>query len=93
MGANESNKLELSVGRWGNSLAVRLPADLARELGVTEGSSLQLERQADQSYALSARSRRKPFDKAAWRAQARAHLAAMPPSASVMRELRDDARY
>ena len=93
MGANESNKLELSVGRWGNSLAVRLPADLARELGVTEGSTLHLTRQADQSFALSARSQRKPFDKAAWRAQAQAHLATMPSSASVMRALRDEARY
>ena len=39
MGANDLNKLELSVGRWGNSLAVRLPAELARELGLREGST------------------------------------------------------
>jgi len=25
---------DLPVGRWGNSLAVRIPAKLARELGV-----------------------------------------------------------
>ena len=41
MGANDLTKLELSVGRWGNSLAVRLPAELARRLGVEEGSALQ----------------------------------------------------
>jgi hypothetical protein len=34
---------------------------------------------------------RKPFDKALWRAQAKAHLAAMPPSESVIRALRDQA--
>ena len=65
MGANDLNKLELSVGRWGNSLAVRLPAELARELGLREGSTLQLARNADQSFTLSARGARKPFDKAA----------------------------
>jgi antitoxin MazE len=34
---------DLPVGRWGNSLAVRIPAKLARELGVSEGSTLQAE--------------------------------------------------
>ena len=32
---------DLPVGRWGNSLAVRIPAKLARELGVDEGDTLQ----------------------------------------------------
>ena len=32
--------MELQVNRWGNSLAVRLPAGLARDIGVNEGSSL-----------------------------------------------------
>ena len=93
MGANDLNKLELSVGRWGNSLAVRLPAELARELGLREGSTLQLARNADQSFTLSARGARKPFDKAAWLAQAPEHLASMPPSETDIREMRDGARY
>lgn len=93
MGANDLTKLELNVGRWGNSLAVRLPAELARALGLVEGSTVQLARNADQTYTLSARAARKPFDKAAWQARARAHLASMPPSESVIREMRDGARY
>lgn len=32
--------LELKVSRWGNSLAVRLPADLVRELGLAEGDAV-----------------------------------------------------
>jgi antitoxin MazE len=32
--------MELQFNRWGNSLAVRLPAALARDIGVHEGSSL-----------------------------------------------------
>ncbi len=34
---------DLPVARWGNSLAVRIPAKLAKELGVTEGSTLKAE--------------------------------------------------
>jgi antitoxin component of MazEF toxin-antitoxin module len=32
--------MELQINRWGNSLALRLPAALARDIGVDEGSSL-----------------------------------------------------
>lgn len=30
------------VAKWGNSLAVRIPADVARELGLREGDSVEL---------------------------------------------------
>lgn len=33
----------MRVSRWGNSLAVRLPLSLARELGVREGDELEAE--------------------------------------------------
>lgn len=85
--------LDLNVGRWGNSLAVRLPAELARQLGIAEGSTLQVARNDDNTLTISAKQAKKPFDKAKWAAQARKHLAAMPPSPSVMREMRDAARY
>jgi antitoxin MazE len=32
--------MDLQVNRWGNSLAVRLPASLVKELSVKEGSVL-----------------------------------------------------
>jgi antitoxin MazE len=32
--------MELQVNRWGNSLALRLPASLAKKLDLHEGSSL-----------------------------------------------------
>lgn len=32
--------MELQINRWGNSLAVRLPAALVRQLGLHEGSKL-----------------------------------------------------
>lgn len=47
----------LQVARWGNSLAVRLPADLVRELGLREGDQIDL--QADDR-GLSVSRRRRP---------------------------------
>lgn len=32
----------MRVAKWGNSLAVRFPADLVRELGLTEGDQVDL---------------------------------------------------
>lgn len=32
----------MQVEKWGNSLAVRLPADLVRELGLKEGDQIDL---------------------------------------------------
>ena len=34
----------MQVAKWGNSLAVRLPADLVRELGLKEGDQIDLGR-------------------------------------------------
>lgn len=95
MGAREMTNaaLDLNVGRWGNSLAVRLPADLARQLGIGEGSTLHVARNKDNTLTVSADPVKKPFDKAKWMAQARKHLATMPSSPSVIREMREGARY
>lgn len=35
--------MKADIRKWGNSLAVRLPRDLARTLGLTEGSTVELE--------------------------------------------------
>ncbi len=85
--------LDLNVGRWGNSLAVRLPADLARQLGICEGSTLHVARQKDNTLTVSTKPGKKPLDKAAWLVRAKKHLATMPRTESVIREMRDSARY
>ena len=38
--ALKGSRLELTVSKWGNSLAVRLPAESAKQLGVGEGDTL-----------------------------------------------------
>jgi antitoxin MazE len=35
--------MDLQINRWGNSLAVRLPAQLLRQLGLEEGSQVSAE--------------------------------------------------
>jgi antitoxin MazE len=32
----------MQIAKWGNSLAVRIPADVARALGLKEGDDIQL---------------------------------------------------
>jgi hypothetical protein len=41
------NIADLKLSRWGNSLAVRLPAGLVESLGIAEGSELSVKRNAD----------------------------------------------
>ncbi len=89
----DTEVLDLNVGRWGNSLAVRLPIDLARQLGIVEGSTLHVERNDDNTLTVSARQAKKVFDQKKWQQQARQHLGTMPSSPSVMQEMRDGARY
>lgn len=41
--ATKGPRMELAVAKWGNSLAVRLPAASAKQLGVGEGDTLVAE--------------------------------------------------
>jgi antitoxin MazE len=35
--------MNIQVGKWGNSLGVRIPSSLAKELGLHDGSELDLQ--------------------------------------------------
>lgn len=37
----------MQVAKWGNSLAVRLPAELVRDLGLKEGDQIELVKDAN----------------------------------------------
>lgn len=37
----------MQVAKWGNSLAVRLPSELVRELGLKEGDQINLVKDSD----------------------------------------------
>ena len=81
--------MNLNIARWGNSLALRIPADYARRAGLKEGDSMEASLTADGGIAIRpARWNRKAF------AQELAKTRdAMPMGTSVMNELRRGARY
>jgi antitoxin MazE len=81
--------MNLQIAKWGNSLAVRIPADFVREIGIKEGDQLEAHLGADGALNLRpARWSRKAF--AQELSQQREKL---PMGASVMEMLREEARY
>ena len=81
--------MNLQISKWGNSLALRIPAEIVRRLGVRDGDSLQAQWSPDGVLSI------RP---AGWSRQAFAAVladarAALPEGQPVMPELRQDARY
>ena len=83
-------RIGLLVSKWGNSLAVRLPADSAKQLGVGEGDTLVGEIAADGRLILSAEGR--AVDKAQAR-RMREFIARQKETAPVVADMRRRARY
>jgi antitoxin MazE len=82
--------MNLQIAKWGNSLAVRIPADYVRQIGVKEGDQLVAHLGTDGALNLSLPNRwsRKNF------AQELAHDAKhLSMGTSVMEALRQEARY
>ena len=81
--------MNLQIAKWGNSLAVRIPADSVRQIGIKEGDRLQAHLGADGALNLRpARWSRKAFAQELARDNQ-----ALPMGTSVMEQLRQDARY
>jgi antitoxin MazE len=88
--ATKGSRMELMVSKWGNSLAVRLPAESARKIGVGEGDTLIAEVSADGRLLLSPEGR--TIGKAEAR-RLRQFLGRQKETAPVVGEMRRDARY
>ena len=56
--ASRTSRIELVVSKWGNSLAVRLPAASARRIGVGEGDTLIAEISSDGKLILAREGKR-----------------------------------
>lgn len=82
--------MKLQVAKWGNSLAVRLPAECTRAAGLRAGDSVEAEITPAGEITLTPT---KPFDKAAFLARTRKRRAAMPLTAPVVERMREEARY
>ena len=88
--ARGSERVGLVVSKWGNSLAVRLPAESAKKLGVGEGDTLVGEIAPDGRLILSAEAR--AVGKVEVR-RMREYLARQKVTTPVVSDMRRGARY
>ena len=88
--ATKGVRMELMVSKWGNSLAVRLPAESAKRIGVGEGDTLIAEVSADGRLVLA------PEGRAIGKVESRRlrqFLGRQKETAPVVRVMRREARY
>jgi antitoxin MazE len=88
--AKSNDRVGLLVSKWGNSLAVRLPAESLKQLGVGEGDTLIGEISPEGRLVLSAEAR--AVGKADTK-RMRQFLSRQKMTAPVVREMRRRARY
>ena len=81
--------MNLQVAKWGNSLAMRLPADVVRRFGLREGDSVDAQLTIDGALTI----RPAEWNRRAFAAELDVARAALPVGASVIDELRQSARY
>lgn len=88
--ASKGVRMELVVSKWGNSLAVRLPAESAKRVGVGEGDTLIAEVLVDGRLVLAPE--RRAIGKAGSR-RLRQFLGRQKETAPVVGDMRRGARY
>lgn len=81
--------VDLQIAKWGNSLALRIPAEVVRRLGLREGATVEAQLSVDGS--LSIRPAR--WNRQAFAVELTEARNAMPMSEPVLDELRAQARY
>lgn len=81
--------MHLQVAKWGNSLALRIPADYVRRAALKEGDCVEASLTLDGGICIRAAK----WDRAAFARHLEAGRVAMPMGAPVIDELRQGARY
>ncbi len=81
--------MNLQVAKWGNSLALRIPADYVRHIGIQEGDHFQVNLTVDGGMSIRAAK----WDRGAFAQELEKMRESMPVTESVMEELRRGARY
>lgn len=81
--------MRAQVAKWGHSLAVRIPAECARKIGLRVGDPVDIEAVGDELRLVPG----KPFDKAAFLTALDALHAELPMGESVIGGMREEARY
>lgn len=81
--------MNLQVARWGNSLALRIPSEIVRRLGLRDGSTVEAQLTVDGCLSI----RPAHWDRKAFALELSQARSTMPVSGSVMEELRSGTRY
>lgn len=81
--------MHLQIAKWGNSLAMRLPAELVRRFGLRDGDSVDAHLTVDGALTI----RPANWSRRSFAAELTAAREAMPMGRTVMEELRGQARY
>jgi antitoxin MazE len=81
--------VDLQVAKWGNSLALRIPSEIVRQLGLREGATVEAQLTVDGSLSI----RPAQWNRKAFALELTDARIAMPMSEPVMKELRSGARY
>ena len=81
--------MNLQIAKWGNSLALRLPAEIVRRFGLHEGDTLDVRLTPDGALTL----RPAGWSRRAFAAELDATRAELPMGHSVIEDLRRGARY
>ncbi len=76
--------MQVKITKWGNSLAVRIPAEMARGAGFSEGDIIQASLTADGGICLQP----KNWDRAAFSKEMMLARQQMQEGSSVIEELR-----
>jgi antitoxin MazE len=82
--------MKLQIAKWGNSLAVRIPADYVRQIGVREGDLFEARLGADGALSLKPPAQ---WSRKAFAAEMARENKLLPMGSSVMEQLRQEARY
>jgi antitoxin MazE len=83
--------MDLQIAKWGNSLALRIPAEYVRRMGLNAGEHVYANMSPDGTLTI----RHEPFDRKKFSVELRQLRQAMQQGQSVIDKLRrgNEARY
>lgn len=81
--------MDLQISKWGNSLAVRIPSSVVRELDLQNGDTVHAQVTADGTLTI----RPADWSRAAFATELGQARSLLPMGASVIDEMRQAARY
>lgn len=82
--------MELQIAKWGNSLAVRLPSSIAKQMQIQDGDSVEVSLNPQGELVLAPK---KPFDKAEFIQDLLTLQKTLPETSSVIEVMRNQERY